>query len=78
MMKYSGGVFEKIFYLKELEFVVKFLLNNHRERLFKFTGHMQKTNFDIYSKVADMWIKEFDKRLKKPSKTLNSEPIIII
>ena len=61
MMNHRNNKFQKVFKIQELEFVIKFILENHRDRLFTFTGHMQKTNYEIYSKVIDSWLKEFDK-----------------
>ena len=60
-MNHTGNMFKKVFQIKELEFVIKFLLDNHRDRLFSFTSHSQKTNYEVYSKVIDSWMKEFDK-----------------
>ena len=34
IMNHTGNMFNKVFQIKELEFVIKFLLDNHRDRLF--------------------------------------------
>ena len=60
MRKYSNKSFEKLFTFKELEFVVKYLVENHKERVFKFTRHMQTLNYQTYSKVLDSWILKFE------------------
>ena len=53
IQKYQRKLFPSLFEIKELEFVVKFLFNNHKDRLLKFTGHMTKENYEIYSKALD-------------------------
>ena len=60
MRKYSNKSFEKLFTIEELEFVVKYLVDNHKERVFKFTRHMQTLDYQTYSKVLDSWILKFE------------------
>ena len=67
MHKYSNKSFEKIFKIEELEYVVKYLVENHKERIFKFTRHMQALDYQTYSKVLDSWIFKFDELLTRYS-----------
>ena len=73
IQKYQRKLFPSLFEIKELEFVVKFLFNNHKDRLLKFTEHMTKENYEFYSKALDSWIVKFDKCYSKPWKTISSD-----
>ena len=70
MRKYTNKSFEKIFKIEELEYVVKYLVENHKERVFKFTRHMQALDYQTYSKVLDSWIFKFDEILTRSSENL--------
>ena len=78
MYHYSTQLFEDLFKIRELEFLVKYMAYNHKDKLLQFTGHMQKVNYEVYSKALDSWIAKFDQYLSKPSKTFSSVPIIIL
>ena len=68
--KFTNKSIDKIFKIEELEFVVKYLVDNHKERIFKFTSHMQALDYQTYSEVLDSWIFRFNEILARPSQNL--------
>ena len=59
MQDYSYGTFQKIFEIKEFEFIVKYLLENHYDRIFKFTSHMRKIDRQGYLEEFQKWMSNF-------------------
>ena len=78
MYHYSGKPFQRIFRIKELMYIFKYMVHNYKDRLLKFTGHMQKANYEVYSKAIDSWIVKFDILLGKASKNFSPAPIIVL
>ena len=68
--KFTNKSIDRIFKIEELEFVVKYLVDNHKERIFKFTSHMQASDYQTYSEVLDSWIFRFNETPAKPSQNL--------
>ena len=60
MYKYSHSLIEKIFQIEELKFIVKHLVENHKERIFTFTRHVKTLDHNSYSKVLDLWMLKFE------------------
>ena len=60
MNKYSHSLIEKIFEIEELKFIVKYLVENHEERIFTFTRHIKTPDYNSYSKVLDLWMLKFE------------------
>ena len=60
MHKYSHSLIEKIFQIEELKFIVKHLVENHKERIFTFTRHLKTLDHNSYSKVLDLWMLKFE------------------
>ena len=67
MRNYSHSLIDKIFEIEELKFIVKYLAENHKERIFTFTRHIQTLDYNAYSKVLDLWMLKFDGSLSRPS-----------
>ena len=59
MQDYSHRTFPKVFEIREFEFIVKYLLENHYNRMFKFTSHMQKIDRQAYQEEIQKWISNF-------------------
>ena len=68
MHKYSHSLINELFKIEELKFIVKNLVENHRERIFTFTRHIKTLDYNAYSKVLDLWMLKFDGNLTRPSK----------
>ena len=68
VQEYSNLKFQRLFELQELGFLIKYLHDNHNDRLFKFTQHMQSFNDQVFAKTIESWIFKFEEGLAKPSK----------
>ena len=59
MYKYSYTKLQKVFRIKEFEFVFRHIFENHRDRIFKLWNKKEIQNKEIYNKMLDIWLAKF-------------------
>ena len=59
LRNFTNKSMEEIFKIEELQFAIKYLAENHKERMLKFAGNMQTLDYQRYSEVLDSWMLKF-------------------
>ena len=59
MNRYSRENFKKIFEIEELGILIKYLVDNHQEKLLQFTSQNKIRDTKVYMKALDNWMKKF-------------------
>ena len=58
MHNFSYQRLQKVLKIDELEFIIKYLLDNHKDKIFELTSGM-KTNIQGYLEVIESWKTRF-------------------